>query len=734
MNVKPIVFLMAMVAALSLLLGASTVQAEPVVTVDGNTAISIQNLEVGGKFYNVVFLFISSDELYLNPPTFDFPDAASAREAKLAVNNALNIDNQATRVGPSADQGVPDYGIGFSRAQDPEGNDVIWIHNGTYIPGIIQAWVDSATDIRQPDRKAMYADFTETAAPSEPVTIGGSVRGLEGDKLILTLNYDQFLNIDENGEFTFKEPLTPGERYAVFVVDEPNNPDQVCFVQNGFGTVPEENVTDVVVACIEASDLVPIGGTVSGLQGSGLILQNNGGDDLLITKDGTFQFETLQVPSTFYNVTVANQPSNPVQNCTVANGSGQVPAEPVTDIAVTCAEPVLSNIRKVAAEGDTLPDQTVLQDILRDGGVGINFERQVAFGGRDGEGTDAIFTQAGKVVEEGERLPDGSILSSFTSQGELAIGVTGRSDDNLAFHGKFGGRPAVFTQAGRVAVEGDDISDSVELNEIDTAGKVAINNFDLVAFHGQGRITEEGPDFGTRFRAVFTADGETTRLVAREDASLPDGGTLVTITERGAVAISDLDEVAFHGEVSYLGAPERGGSAVLTSFDGVVAAEGQTPDVESINYNGGVAINLLGFVAFHGTTMVPLSGGDGDGGQRTVKAVFTQEGVVAKEGDTLPDGTLLEEINNMGGAAINLLGDVVFQGRTGGMKAVFTQYGLVAKVGDNLSDGNTLEEIWDSAGVAIDPYGSQEVAFHGVANGTNAVLVGKAPEPAAAAE
>ena len=733
MNRKPIVFMMAMVAALGLLLGAGTVQAEPVVTVDGNTATGIQNLEVGGKFYNVVFLFISADELYKNPPTFDFPDAASAREAKLAVNNALNVDNQATRVGPSADQGVPDYGIGFSRAPDPEGNDVIWIHNGTYIPGIIQAWVDAATDIRQPDRKAMYADFTETASPSDPVTIGGSVNGLEGDKLVLTLNYDQFLNIDENGEFTFIEPLTPGERYAVFVANEPSNPDQTCYVQNGFGTVPEEDVTNVVVACIKESDLVPIGGTVSGLQGRGLILQNNGGDDLLITKDGTFQFETLQVPSTFYNVTVANQPSNPVQNCTVANGSGQVPAEPVTNIAVTCAEPVLSRVSKVAAEGDTLPDQTVLQVILQDGGVGINYEGQVAFGGRDGGGTDAIFTQAGKVVAEGERLSDGSILSSFISQGELAIGVTGRSDDNLAFHGKFGGRPAVFTQAGKVAVEGDDISDSVELYEIDTAGKVAINNFDLVAFHGQGRITEEGPDFGKTSRAVFTADGQETIPVAQEDATLPDGGTLVTITERGEVAISDMDEVAFHGEVSYLGAPGKGGSAVLTSFDGVVAAEGQTPDVETIENSGGVAINLLGIVAFHGTTVVPVSGGDGDGGQRTVKAVFTQEGLVAKEGDTLPDGTLLTEINLFAGVGINLFGDVVFQGRTGGVKAVFTQNGLVAKVGDNLADGNTLEEIWDSAGVAIDPYGSQ-VAFHGVANGTNAVLVGLAPEPAAAAE
>ena len=57
---------------------------------------------------------------------------------------------------------------------------------------------------------------------------------------------------------------------------------------------------------------------------------------------------------------------------------------------------------------------------------------------------------------------------------------------------------------------------------------------------------------------------------------------------------------------------------------------------------------------------------------------------------------------------------------------MFTQDGLVAKVGDNLADGTTLKEIWDSAGVAINPYGYQ-VAFHGKVGTTDAVLVGLAP-------
>jgi uncharacterized membrane protein len=151
--------------------------------------------------------------------------------------------------------------------------------------------------------------------------------------------------------------------------------------------------------------------------------------------------------------------------------------------------------------------------------------------------------------------------------------------------------------------------------------------------------------------------------------------------------------------------------------------------LEYINQNGGVAINLFGEVAFHGQTVVPDTDGD------PVKAVFVSDGettrVVARVGDLLPDGTTLKDIEVSGGVAINLFGDVAFHGRTGDMKAVFTQNGVVAKVGDLLDDISNLKDIWTDGGVAITPYGF-EVAFHGQTGTpdavTDAVLVGQAPE------
>src|SRR6516225_1643976 len=64
-----------------------------------------------------------------------------------------------------------------------------------------------------------------------------------------------------------------------------------------------------------------IGGTVIGLSGSGLTLQDNGRDNLQISANGTFTFVTAIDSGSKYNVTVLTQPATPAQNCTVTNNS-----------------------------------------------------------------------------------------------------------------------------------------------------------------------------------------------------------------------------------------------------------------------------------------------------------------------------------------------------------------------------------------------------------------------------
>ncbi|HEX6839562.1 MAG TPA: beta-propeller fold lactonase family protein, partial [Polyangia bacterium] len=81
-----------------------------------------------------------------------------------------------------------------------------------------------------------------------------------------------------------------------------------------------------------------VGGTVTGLAGSGLVLQNSGGDDLAVAKSGAFTFATPLADGAGYDVSILTQPTSPPQICAVANGKGTIAGgAAVTSVAVRCA-------------------------------------------------------------------------------------------------------------------------------------------------------------------------------------------------------------------------------------------------------------------------------------------------------------------------------------------------------------------------------------------------------------
>jgi len=160
-------------------------------------------------------------------------------------------------------------------------------------------------------------------------SIGGTVSGLTGAGLVLQNNGGNNLAISVNGAFTFLTALKKGASYSVTVLTQPSG--QSCTVTNGTGSV-SSNVTNVAVNCGSFT----VGGAVSGLTGSGLVLQNNGGNNLPIAADGPFTFSTAIASGATYAVTVLTQPTNPSQTCTVTKGSGTVAAANVTDVGVAC--------------------------------------------------------------------------------------------------------------------------------------------------------------------------------------------------------------------------------------------------------------------------------------------------------------------------------------------------------------------------------------------------------------
>jgi hypothetical protein len=166
-------------------------------------------------------------------------------------------------------------------------------------------------------------------------TVGGSVTGLVGTGLVLVLNGGNPRSIASNGSFAFEPPLPSNSQYRVEVATQPANPAQVCTVASGNGTIGGANVNSVRVTC--ASSTFSVGGTVTGVMGHGLVLQNNGSDNLPVTGDGGFQFTTELASGADYNVTVLASPTDPNQACTVTNARGRIGSADVSNIVVSCS-------------------------------------------------------------------------------------------------------------------------------------------------------------------------------------------------------------------------------------------------------------------------------------------------------------------------------------------------------------------------------------------------------------
>ena len=186
-----------------------------------------------------------------------------------------------------------------------------------------------------------------TRAGGDPRAVGGTVSGLEGTGMTLALDApgsanDQTVPILANGAFTFPATVPDGTVVtAVTVGAAPTGPSQNCTVTlagggaaSGF-TVGASDFSDLRVACVTPAGpaMRSIGGTVSGLYGTGLTLSLTspaGNQSKPLTSDGVFTFgATILEGSTVASITISAQPTSPTQTCTVDLGAG-VPATAFT--------------------------------------------------------------------------------------------------------------------------------------------------------------------------------------------------------------------------------------------------------------------------------------------------------------------------------------------------------------------------------------------------------------------
>ena len=110
-----------------------------------------------------------------------------------------------------------------------------------------------------------------------------------------------------------------------------------CVVTNAAGLSASGSLTLFVpTGGLDPMPATTVGGTVQGLTAGKLVLQNNQGNNLVVTSNDPFKFGVPVASGSPYSATVLSQPD--AQICTLTNGSGIVGQAGVTDIAIACAQ------------------------------------------------------------------------------------------------------------------------------------------------------------------------------------------------------------------------------------------------------------------------------------------------------------------------------------------------------------------------------------------------------------
>jgi N-acetylneuraminic acid mutarotase len=191
------------------------------------------------------------------------------------------------------------------------------------------------------------------STPSAPATytVGGAITGLTGTGLVLQNNGGDSLTVSAGAStFTFSTPVASNGVYSVTILTQPAG--QNCTVTTGSGTATA-NITNVAVACVQMNT---IGGTITGLTETGLVLQDNGGDNFAVNPGATsYTFATQVASGGAYSVAVFAQPLG--EECMVTNSTGTATANVVNaDVSCIQAYTINGTITGLTAAGLVLQD------------------------------------------------------------------------------------------------------------------------------------------------------------------------------------------------------------------------------------------------------------------------------------------------------------------------------------------------------------------------------------------
>ncbi len=204
---------------------------------------------------------------------------------------------------------------------------------------------DSKPEDYQPDPDAEYF-------------VGGNVSGLKGQGLKVEVKGAVPIFINSNGLYQTNSRLKDGTYYEITVLTQPVDPYQTCKPITATGRITGEDVTSASIQC--KTNSFTVGGSISGLVGSGLVLQLNGENNLDIDTDGPYRFNAEIDDQDDFVVTILQQPSNPNQTCSISSPSGSINNNDIVNIDVICAQSSALPLKVIGKDNNS--DELILSN------------------------------------------------------------------------------------------------------------------------------------------------------------------------------------------------------------------------------------------------------------------------------------------------------------------------------------------------------------------------------------
>ena len=371
----------------------------------------------------------------------------------------------------------------------------------------------------------------------------------------------------------------------------------------GCAALGDITTTVVTIADDETANArYTLGGTVTGLQGSGLFLRSNG-FDVRLDAAGPFTLPGGFATGTVYDLQVEVQPGNPLQVCRVTNGQGTVGSANVTDLAVVCDPPapppaggaldpgfaggLVSNpshgrILSMALQPDgrivVLTDFNKLLRYHADGTLDTSFGSNgvvnATLGGSALDLLRAVALQSdGSILVAGlaraaggsttaedmgvrRYLPGGAVDSAFGTAGFVRVDIAGRSDDTTAI---------AVQPDGRIVLGGMALVNAVGASDFALARLQANGALDAGFGNGGTLTVNIGGAFDSAAAMALQADGAVVLVgrTATGGGATPDTG-VARVSANGVVELAlKLPLTAYWDEATGV-AIQPDGKIVLT--------------------------------------------------------------------------------------------------------------------------------------------------------------------------